>query len=331
MSQDEDQALDAAWRRASAADAGRPSAGTRAAILAEAAAVARRRQPAANESRYWLSAVAGVAVIGVGVLVWRQVDVRMPGEPPQVTVELAVEKDAEFAQPAESAQATDSAAAEEDAESPAPSQETAGSREQAPARRPAPASAAAPPAQTQQLERAADAPAARGNVANAESLRDSASGAGAAEGAVTQSAPPAPAPPSAVPEARSPAAADEREELNEVQITGTRILRSDPRSVGPRPGVVAPVRPPPPPSEAMQLLRSQFPALLDSDRAHRPWLVLDATGNVLRSGELTTNESLEDVAERLEREMGSRPGRWRVERVTNTRGQVIEVGISRVP
>lgn len=77
-----DQIIDAAYRRASEAEAGGPSAGTRAAILAEAEAASRRRAPVANDSRYRWGAVAAVAVIGLGVLIWRQTDVRMPGELP---------------------------------------------------------------------------------------------------------------------------------------------------------------------------------------------------------------------------------------------------------
>lgn len=67
------------YRRASAEDAGRPAAATRAAILAEARALAERRrdlprQPAANDGAIWWRAAASVAVVGVGLLIWRQVD-----------------------------------------------------------------------------------------------------------------------------------------------------------------------------------------------------------------------------------------------------------------
>jgi hypothetical protein len=62
------------YRSVSAADAGRPAAATRAAILAEARAAALRRRPAANDSGIWWRAAASVAVVGVGLLIWRQVD-----------------------------------------------------------------------------------------------------------------------------------------------------------------------------------------------------------------------------------------------------------------
>jgi hypothetical protein len=62
------------YQRASDAQAGSPAAATRAAILAEARAAALRRTPAANDSRYVWRAVAGIAVLGVAVLLWRQVD-----------------------------------------------------------------------------------------------------------------------------------------------------------------------------------------------------------------------------------------------------------------
>ncbi len=82
MSQDEDDKLDALWRSATAADAERPAAQTRAAILAEAAAEARRRAPAANAPRYWMRVAAGVAVVGVGLMLWRQTEPPLPGEMP---------------------------------------------------------------------------------------------------------------------------------------------------------------------------------------------------------------------------------------------------------
>jgi hypothetical protein len=39
-----------------------------------------RRTPAANEPRYAWRLAAGVAVIGIGAMLWRQTDARMPGE-----------------------------------------------------------------------------------------------------------------------------------------------------------------------------------------------------------------------------------------------------------
>jgi hypothetical protein len=85
----QDEARDAltdAYRQASAEDAGRPSAATRNAILAEAAAAARRRTPAANDSRYLWRGVAGVAVLGFALLLWKQVDHQLPGDAPVVAV-----------------------------------------------------------------------------------------------------------------------------------------------------------------------------------------------------------------------------------------------------
>ena len=82
MSAEDNDPLLRDYRRASADEAGRPGEATRLAILAEARAAARRRQPAANDSRYVLRAMAGVAAIGVALLVWRQMDHRLPGTPP---------------------------------------------------------------------------------------------------------------------------------------------------------------------------------------------------------------------------------------------------------
>lgn len=74
-------ALDAAYRSASAADASRPSDATRAAILANARAVAAKareqsepviatRRPAANDPFWWRSAAASVAIALVGLMIW---------------------------------------------------------------------------------------------------------------------------------------------------------------------------------------------------------------------------------------------------------------------
>lgn len=62
------------YRRASDAEAGRPGDSTRNAILEGAREAARSRQPAANDSRYAWSAAAGIAVLGIALLLWRQSD-----------------------------------------------------------------------------------------------------------------------------------------------------------------------------------------------------------------------------------------------------------------
>lgn len=97
-----DRQLDDVYRRASAADAGRPDAKLRAAILAGAAESSRRRMPAANESRYALRAVAGVAVVGLALLIWQQARHEVPRE--SVASE-AVGKPQSQSPPAEATQA----------------------------------------------------------------------------------------------------------------------------------------------------------------------------------------------------------------------------------
>src|SRR6478735_1555695 len=81
--------LTKAYRDASEQEAGRPGDATRRAILAEAQASARRRQPAANDVRYVMRAVAGVAVIGLALVLWKQKDHPLPGEAPTVTERVA--------------------------------------------------------------------------------------------------------------------------------------------------------------------------------------------------------------------------------------------------
>ena len=82
---DEERRLTEEYRRASADEAARPSAAVRKAILAEAAAAASQRKPAANDSRYLWRGVAGVAVLGFAILLWKQADHRLPGEAPLIT------------------------------------------------------------------------------------------------------------------------------------------------------------------------------------------------------------------------------------------------------
>lgn len=76
-----------AYRNKSQAQAGAPSQQTRVAILAGARAEALKRRPAANDSRYAWSAAAGVAVLGIALLLWRQADPQLPtgAAPPMAT------------------------------------------------------------------------------------------------------------------------------------------------------------------------------------------------------------------------------------------------------
>lgn len=306
MSQDEDKALDAAWRRASAADAGRPSAKTRAAILAEAAAQARRRQPAANEPRYWMRVVAGVAVVGVGVMLWRQTDVRLPGEPPVVVVPVVQE---------ESAVTVESAAPSEQGFSQAPPAE----------------SPAAPPS-------AGREDSARRRVDVAEEQERKAAAADVPSPPAEQAVPVAPPPvqiqapvTTTAQDAAGGREADEGLDLQEVQVTGTRVQRRE-RAVGPRamPGATTAPRTGPAPTAA-ELLRTHFPQQNASAQPHRLWVVLDAASGVVAMGELEPDQQLETLASQIERDAGRSPGPWQVERISNARGQPIELAISRLP
>lgn len=352
MSQDHrDTRLDAAYQRASQSEAGRPAASTRAAILEEAAAAARRRAPAANDSRYLWRAVAGLAVIGVAVLVWRQTDVRMPGEAPQMTVAAEVQGD--VAAPPLADVATSPPA--EAATSP-------------------PAEAATSP-----LAEPAEPPASR-RIADAEAraveaergsryVPDPAPAGGAAAPAAPATAPPAtPAPATAPPVApddaprrpESQAAADmvlQESAVSGVQREAAASARARPAApetttspvpiTAPVTAAPAPPPPPPPPAvqarvaeprattppsieEATRLLREHFPAQFASDQSHRLWLVRDADGQVLLSGELQPGQSHEDLRPQLRGLQGSTPGPWQVRQLRNDAGQLIELAIAEV-
>ncbi|HEV7633394.1 MAG TPA: hypothetical protein VGO41_10430 [Steroidobacteraceae bacterium] len=141
MNSDDDDIEDALtreYRRASADQAGRPDAATRAAILAEARAAALRRTPAANDSRLWWRAAASVAVVGVGVLLWRQVDRDVATLAPAAPVVVQVET------PGAGEAVSADAAADTDVAANAAGQ--AQERARAPAQAPTPAQAPAPAA-----------------------------------------------------------------------------------------------------------------------------------------------------------------------------------------
>lgn len=71
-----DDEIDEAYRRASADDASRPAAATRAAILTRAHAVAAEQRAAANEPWFRRRSIAGIAaslaVVGIAAILWRQ-------------------------------------------------------------------------------------------------------------------------------------------------------------------------------------------------------------------------------------------------------------------
>lgn len=276
MSQEQDDKLDALWRRASAEDAGRPAAKTRAAILAEAAAAARRREPAANAPRYWMRMVAGVAVVGIGLVLWRQTDVQLPGEKPVAAPTMQ-----------EMARETGGAgAASPVADAVAPVAEAVGESQQARSVPPA------PPASTPAFKN--EAPA-------------------------------------------QPAQAPQREQVEEGMRQDMKVAEERARSLGaadrgaPAPAAPAvqsaiqmPVARAP---DSAALLREHFPTQNASAQAHRLWVVLDASGEVVLTGELAQDARFEDLGPRIRRETGREPTTWRIESLANQQNQRIELGI----
>jgi hypothetical protein len=151
-----------AYRGASEGEAGRPDASTRAAILAEARAAALRRTTAANDSRYFRRAAAGIAILGVAVLLWRQADRNLT---PDLAVATGNRPVAEHAEPETAARAAAppanqgiaapaEAAAEADNEPAAP----LASADQAVAEAPARMESAVASAATSEARQRADAP-----------------------------------------------------------------------------------------------------------------------------------------------------------------------------
>jgi hypothetical protein len=268
------------------------------AILAEAAAGAaarRRATPAANQSRYLMRAVAGVAVVGVGILLWRQTDHRLPGEAPVMEVASVQEDAALPAAPGETAltpQAPPASAARRAADAGATADSAAlvadQSREQRLEQAPAPVQ---PPAmEAESVAQKSTVPPVTGQSANAGAAAPVAELDAQAQAAREQAAAPAPA-----------------AELVEAPVTATVTA----------PFVALGA------AEADALLRRHFPAQYQSDTAHRLWLVRNAAGEVLQSDELMPGQSLADVAPQIQG--------WRTTSVPNTNGQPIELNIVDIP
>lgn len=290
-----EQKLDAAYRRASAEDADRPAASTRKAIMAEAAAAARRRAPASNDSRYVMRAVAAVAVIGVGVLIWRQTDWRMPGETPVY---------------AEQAAAVPAASAEEQYVADAP--DVAMTTDLS-------ATRTAPESLQQAQAPAEDSLVAQSGNTFAREARSAAATAPATAPA------PSPAPP---PAASSPGVA-QRARTNGVAASGDASERELAESAAA--ASAAKASPGLSEARAAALLAANFPEQHRSEQFHRVWLVLAEDGDVLLSGELQSGQALRDLDEQLERGLAGRtPQPWEVRQLHNTRGQLIELSVARV-
>lgn len=302
-----DQQLDDAFRRASAADAGRPDAKLRAAILAEAAAAARRHRPAANDSRYVLRAVAGVAVMGIALLIWQQARHEAPRE-----VAMRIEQfEQPTSEPVPAQVAEDTSATADEPE--------AGVADAAEPR-------AAAPAATSAEE---DAAKAQGGVMAPQQESSRSSSAPPVSPVAPPAPPPAaphPAPPPA-PEsppmraqadatARSRVEDSDQSELSEVQVTGTRV--QGPRSA-PGPVVSA--------AEAADLLRRHFPRQYQSGQEHRLWLILDAAGRNFDSGELTGAQQLQDI-QAVAGALAGAPNPWQIHLLTNARGQTIQLAVA---
>jgi hypothetical protein len=140
------------------------------------------------------------------------------------------------------------------------------------------------------------------------------------------------------PAERSTRDTDERLELEEVQVTGSRVQREPRRTVGPRGTVPAPENDAPSPlvvqgfvanaSLPENLLRQHFPAQYQSDTSHRLWIAREADGSMVRSGELAPGLRLEDALPGIGQALGGRRvTRESVHALMNARGQAIELNL----
>jgi hypothetical protein len=359
MNEQPEDTLTAAYRRASEADAGRPAAATRQAILAQAAAMAavRRRAPAANDARYWPRMVAGIAVLGVGVLLWKQTDHRMPGDaaevvmaPPTTEAELVRESVTEpVPVPARVAEST---RADKQVETSSPAITSPAAASRAVPSPPSPAPPSLPPPQPVLPDPFPNSPPVAEAMAPPPGPK--------AEAPLPAAPPPSVAAPAAPPLLAANQAEEVEEKLSEAAVTGTRVQAPGGASAaaarggqaprgggagGARAGGAGAARAGgpggggPPPGQALPqgvdraaLLRQYFPAQYQSDAPHSLWLVQDAAGEVELSGELAPGQRLEDLTPQILRTLGDRaPGPWQVATVRNARGQPITLAIARLP
>jgi hypothetical protein len=287
MSTDHEDELQRAYRDASSDAAGAPPAALRKAILAEAAAAAKRRQPA-NDSRYWLSAAAGVAVLGVGLVLWRQVPHQLPGNAP-LMAEVVTDTSIEAAAPQASVPLADA---------PAPASQ--------PLPAPAPPEVADAFPQLAREQRSAEVAEPAAKAEPEESL---------VSAAADRVMPPPAAPPAAAEEV--PAARSRAMEAQRNAPVAAATLQD-------AAGITRNTSTP-------QLLRQYFPEAIAGSAPRTLWLVQDAAGNRLRSGELAVGQEFSTINPGIEAEFnGQRLGPWVIEEVRGARGQSIKLGIARL-
>lgn len=288
MSTDQEDELQRAYRDASSDAAGAPPPALRKAILAEAAAAAKRRQPA-NDSRYWLSAAAGVAVLGLGLVLWRQVPHQLPGDAPlmaEAATDISIQAEAA---PRASAPLPDA---------PAPAAQ--------PIPAPSPPATAEAFPQVAREQRSAETAEPQAKAEREEKL------VAAAADQVT------PAPP-------APVAAFE--EVSAARSRTMESRRSAPVAAATLQDAAGITRN----TSSPQLLRQFFPEALAGSTPRTLWLVQDAAGNTLRSGELAAGQDFTAINPKIEAEFsGQRLGPWVIEEVRGARGQSIKLGIARL-
>src|SRR5690606_12326256 len=150
--------------------------------------------------------------------------------------------------------------------------------------------------------------------------------------------PPPPPPPSPPAPPPPPVAAQESAALGEAPVTArlqpgapdTLTTVPAPPTARMSPAQATPARTAESEGAAVQLLREHFPAQFGSTQFHRVWLVRDADGRVLLSGELEVGQDYEDMRGQLRGLQGSAPGPWQVRQIRNGAGQLIELAIAEV-
>ena len=83
--------------------------------------------------------------------------------------------------------------------------------------------------------------------------------------------------------------------------------------------------------DAGALLRLHFPQQYQSAAPHSLWLVQDAAGAVLRSGELAPGQTFGEIRPAIERELGAPLRPWRIRSLQNARGQTVELAVAQAP
>jgi hypothetical protein len=305
MSNDDDQQLLNQYRSASTQDAGAPPIAIRKAVLAEAAAAARRREPAANDSKYIWRAAAGIGVIGIALLIWRQ-------SAPQLD-HMSAAKAETTAAPMTEQRADDRLANATTAPAATATSEAEPAKDQyiAPVSAAVPTTAPTPPMASERSRAAKTEASPRPEPAAPPLIEN-------VQVADTQAA--AAAPPAAPPTERAMAG----------DAAAPEVAAAAPAATSRQADFATAARRSEPIATADQLFRKHFTsATMSGNETNIAWLVLTINDQVVEKGLVSPTANLQALRERLIDKYGAAIGDWKISTARNEQGQSFQIAIAR--